>query len=139
MSGTTFNAAWAQFSPDDEWIAYQSDESGQSEVYVARFAEPARGYRISASGGTLPRWRADGKAIFFADRSGMLQEAQLRITEDGVDVTGVNRVFSRVRIGHGYPYDVVADASRALVAIDVAAPSSGEPLTLVENWTAIRR
>lgn len=95
LFGTTFNAAWAQFSPDDEWIAYQSDESGQSEVFVARFAEPARGYRISSSGGSLPRWRADGKAIFFADRSGMLQEAQMRITEDGVDVTGVNRVFSR--------------------------------------------
>lgn len=136
---STFNEVWAQFSPDDRWIAYQSDESGNIQVHAALRAEPARKYRISSRGGQFPRWRADGRAILYADPYGQLQEAQLRIEADAMEVTHVAPVFSRIRAAGGYPYDLTVDGNRALVAVPVAEPPPPEPLTLVDNWTAIRR
>jgi Tol biopolymer transport system component len=60
---TNFDERDAQFSPDGEWIAYQSDESGQYEIYVQRFPAAVK-ERISANGGAQVRWRTDGKELF---------------------------------------------------------------------------
>ena len=68
-----------------------------------------------------------------------MHEAQLRIAGDVVEVTRSAPVFSRVRAVGGYPYDLAADASRALIAVPVAEAPAPEPLTLVDNWQAIRR
>jgi Tol biopolymer transport system component len=61
-----------QFSPDGRWIAYQSDESGVNEVYIRGFASTGGRRQVSAGGGLSPRWRADGKELFYIsrDRSG---------------------------------------------------------------------
>jgi hypothetical protein len=60
----------ASFSPDGRWLAYVSDESGQHEVYV-RAVDQSRRHRVSVGGGVQPRWRRDGRELFFigaADR-----------------------------------------------------------------------
>src|SRR5262249_16135049 len=53
------------FSPDSRWVAYASDESGRFEVYVASFPDPVRRVRVSAEGGSQPRWSRDGKELFY--------------------------------------------------------------------------
>src|SRR5215813_4143710 len=58
---TTFNATYAQFSPDGRWVAYQSDESGQYEIYVQPFSGPAAKSQVSTTGGTHPRWNKNGE------------------------------------------------------------------------------
>ena len=56
---------YARFSPDGKWMAYQSDESGQSQVYVQTIPAGGGKYQISQSGGTTPAWRRDGRELFF--------------------------------------------------------------------------
>jgi Tol biopolymer transport system component len=54
-------------SPDGRWIAYASLASGKSEVYVRRFPDRGGRWQISTSGGSFPKWSADGRAIFYID------------------------------------------------------------------------
>jgi eukaryotic-like serine/threonine-protein kinase len=60
-----FNKTDARFSPDGRWVGYTSDESGVSQVYVQSFPEPAFRSQVSVAGGSQPRWRRDGKELFF--------------------------------------------------------------------------
>jgi len=62
---TPFKKGFAQFSPDGRWVAYDSDESQRREIYVAQFPGAGGRRRISIAGGTHPRWRSDGKEIFY--------------------------------------------------------------------------
>ncbi len=61
----TFGFSHAQFSPDGKWVAYASNESGKWEVYVSAFPDPGGNWKISSAGGTEPRWRRDGKELFY--------------------------------------------------------------------------
>ena len=63
---TEFNELNGQFSPDGRWIAYTSDESGRNEIYVGPFPGPGGKQQISTSGGRQPKWRGDGKEIFYS-------------------------------------------------------------------------
>jgi Tol biopolymer transport system component len=67
---TQFNEAWGTFSPDGRWIVYPSNESGAPEIYVRPFSpggEAGAGAKwlVSKGGGLYPRWRADGKRLFY--------------------------------------------------------------------------
>jgi hypothetical protein len=55
----------AQVSPDGKWIAYQSNETGVSEIYIKQFPEGPAKRQVSTGGGLFPRWRGDGKEIYF--------------------------------------------------------------------------
>ena len=74
---TGFNEEYPQFSPDGRWIAYESDESGRFEVYVAPFPGPGAKRQVSTSGGTRSRWRMDGKELFY--RAAVRTECQCRL------------------------------------------------------------
>src|SRR5262249_52427979 len=62
-----FLEVWGQISPDGHWVAYMSNESGQFEIYVQGLRNLASKFQVSTSAGLLPRWRADGKELFFMD------------------------------------------------------------------------
>ena len=62
---SSFVETRGQFSPDGRWIAYASNESGQLEIYVARFPEPGERRRVSTAGGLWPRWRRDGTELVY--------------------------------------------------------------------------
>ena len=61
-----------QLAPDEEWIAYHSNESGRLEVYIATFPEFSRKRQVSRAGGCQPQWRGDGKELFFLQLDGQL-------------------------------------------------------------------
>jgi Tol biopolymer transport system component len=75
---TRYDEAWARFSPDGAWLAYQSDESGSFEVYVCRLDEPNRRFQISAGGGIVPIWSAAGDRIYYT-RGTQLMVAEVRL------------------------------------------------------------
>jgi Tol biopolymer transport system component len=76
---TSFSEYAAQFSPDGKWVAYRSNESGRPEVWIAPFPEPGKRTQVSTDGVAFgyPRWRRDGKELFFLDTEARLMAAAI--------------------------------------------------------------
>lgn len=133
---TTFLATTGQFSPDGRWIAYSSTESGRGEVYVAPFPGPGGKWQISPAGGAFPRWRRDGKELFYLALDGNLMAAEVSGRASGFDVGAVRPLFqARLRTDRGYGYAVSADGQRLLVNT-ITELETTAPMTLVVNWMA---
>ncbi len=133
---TQFNEREARFSPDGRWIAYTSDESGQDEVYVAPFPGPGGKWRISSAGGEEPKWRRDGKELFYLAADKKLMVAEVKQSGWRFEVGAVRPLFPihERKIGFSTVYDVSADGQRFLV--NSLTEENPPPLTLVVNWTA---
>jgi Tol biopolymer transport system component len=132
---TEFNETRATFSPDGRWIAYESDESGRYEVYIRPFPGPGGKWQVSTSGGTRPRWRRDGKELFYLALDDKIMAAEIKLGSATVDVGSVWPLFQSrpFSIGGRDIYDV-GDGQRFLVASPGNVESSS-PVTLVVNWT----
>ena len=123
-------------SSDGRWVAYQSDESGQFEVYLQAFPGPGQRFRVSSAGGGAPRWRADGGELFYLTPEGTIMTVALRFVRDEVQA-GVPQALFKAPIGAVQltvdQYDVTPDGQRFLVLKQ--APEPGQPpLTVVVNW-----
>jgi serine/threonine protein kinase len=126
---------FGQFSTDGKWVAYRSSGSGAA-IYAARFPGPGGKQQISRGGGNFPRWRSNGKEIFYIRAGGQLMAAEVAETGDTLEVGKVTRLFSApVPTGNGYPYDVSADGQHFLMIVP-PEQSNSESLKLVQNWTA---
>jgi serine/threonine protein kinase/Tol biopolymer transport system component len=135
---TSADETFGQFSPDGKWIAYSSDESGRREVYVQGFAPdrvPAAAvgkWPISTAGGDKPRWRRDGKELFYIAPDRKLMAVPVKLGppfEPGVAVP----LFETRVVGY-FPYDVSPDGRFLLYTpseVDTPAPA---PLTILLNW-----
>ena len=125
-----------QISPDGKWVAYASNETGDWEVYVTTFPNPAGKWQVSRGGGTEPRWRGDGKEIFYIDPKGALTAVE--VSTEGTFSTGAPsllfQVHGRAPISSGdlFTYDVARDGKRFLVNRYVK-PDHAQPLTVVLN------
>ena len=127
-----------KFDRTGRWVAYQSSESGQPEVYVAAFAGPGVKRQISVGGGVVPLWRGDGRELYYLAPDGTLMAAAVASSESTVDVTGIRPLFKTRRKllqTTGYPYAVAADGGRFLINTTPEQQASA-PLTVVLNWTA---
>jgi Tol biopolymer transport system component len=133
---TSSNERWAKFSPDGRWLAYESDESGRYEIYVAPFPGPGGKRQISAGGGYSPRWRADGKEIFYGAPNEKMMAAEVSIKGTTIEVGTVRTLGVPVFLRQPYAYDVSADGERFLVAVPLELKSAAT-LTLIQNWTAL--
>ena len=134
---TEFSERQPQFSPDGKWVAWQSDESGRYEVYVAPFPVAPGRRQVSVGGGTHPRWRPDGKELFYVDLTRTLIAAEIALTPTGAHVGTGKALFGPMdEAGEGWPYDVSADGQRILALSPVGLSVPAEPLMLVQNWTA---
>jgi eukaryotic-like serine/threonine-protein kinase len=143
---TEFNEVHGQLSPDNRWMAYASDVSGQREVYARSFPSADHETRISIAGGEQPRWRGDGKELFYvaADRRiyGVDMKAsagQNPALEVGPPVFLFDPHFTGGVIDY-FNYDVTADGKRFLAAAlpsTDSAPTVSPPLTVVVNWKGI--
>ena len=122
-------------SPDGRWIAYASNESGPNDIYVASFPSLSGKTRVSTAGGSWPRWRRDGKELFFLDNT-KLMAADVTISGAQISIGAVHKLFEqRWPQGARYSYDVAPDGQRILGATRVEAPIAS-PITLVVNWLA---
>ena len=133
---TRFAERNGDFSPDGRWVAYQSNESGRMEVYVRRFPTGAE-LPVSNEGGLSPRWRDDGKELFYQSLSGRLMAVSLTST-DIESHPGTPEPLFDVPKGSSIAnpwFEVSPGAKRFLfkVFIDQNAP---QPLTVVLNWDA---
>jgi Tol biopolymer transport system component len=133
---TQFNETDPQFSPDGRWVAYVSNESGGTEVYVAPFPGPGGKRQISTGGGSYPRWRHDGAEIFYFAPDRKLMAAAVSGKGESFEVGAVKPLFeTRAVLGFRYFYDVSADGQRFLINTAPEQAASA-PITVVLNWTA---
>ena len=146
---TGFSEVDGRFSPDMRWIAYASDESGRYEVYVRVFSESVGSsetggkWLISEGGGMGPRWRKDGKELYYRTPDGKVMAVD--ITPGGVFQAGLPKILFQARpeppTAWAYAnliprWDVTADGSRFLMVVP-GRDTAPTPFTVVLNWTSL--
>jgi dipeptidyl aminopeptidase/acylaminoacyl peptidase len=135
---TEFNESSGQFSPDGHWIAYTSDESGDDEIFVREFSsgsaqrsrDAAGKWLISKGGGTDPRWRGDGKELFYVASDGKLMSVD--VSAKPVFEVGTPKPLFQLPPGF-IGGDFTPDGKRFLIGVPLAQ-SASVPFTVVLNW-----
>jgi serine/threonine protein kinase/Tol biopolymer transport system component len=136
---TSFNETNGQFSPDGRWIAFQSNESGQPEIYVQPFLRPGQKVRVSTAGGVQARWRRDGKELFYLAPDQRLMAVPIQLDgelSNGVNVGTPAALFTTSlagvpQNGSGRHYMVSRDGQRFLMD---TLKEVTIPITVVLNW-----
>jgi serine/threonine protein kinase/Tol biopolymer transport system component len=131
-----FQETEGQLSPDGHWIAYVSDESGRSEVFVSAFPTPIGKWQISTDGGTTPRWRPDGKELFYIAPDSRI--VAVAVTLGSTFARAAPRPLFIAPVFQPSPFtkfDVSADGTRFLVNA-IVDEGKDRPITIVVNWTA---
>ena len=144
--GANFNEAQGQISPDGKWMAYMSDKTNTREVYVTRFPSGEGEWRISTAGGEQPRWRRDGKELFYVALDGKMMSVAVKATagpKPAFDRETPAALFdTRIAVApdtRAFQYDVTDDGKRFVVATNASSTLSPAtptlpPLTVVVNW-----
>jgi eukaryotic-like serine/threonine-protein kinase len=128
-----------QFAPGGNWIAYASDESKRTDVYVQSFPGSAGKWMISPAGGSQPRWRRDGNELFFVALDGKVMAVPVK-ADSSFEYGAPTALFElpELPIGlfaSGFRYAVTGDGQRFLV-LSSAEPASARPVTVLTNWLA---
>ena len=128
-----------QFSPNGKWVAYASNETGKWEIYVTSFPEPRGKWQVSTGGGEQPRWRGDGKELFYLSSDDKMMAAPVT-TGANFDASTPVALFQAaprqpVPIYDLFVYDVSRDGQRFLIITEVKQAESA-PISIVLNWTA---
>ena len=128
---TEFSEERAAFSPDGRWIAYASDESTLQQVYVQPVPPSGAKWQISTNGGTRPRWRRDGKELFYlaADRKMMAVEVKGGASFEA----GIPKELFQARVVPVSRYAVTGDGRRFLL-VSPTEEVTAAPTTVVVNW-----
>jgi Tol biopolymer transport system component len=111
LQKTSFNENTPRFSPDGHYVAYVSDESGRNEIYIRDFPKAAQKWQISQNFGQLPRWRRDGKELFYASPGGIMA---VPIVTGPKFSPGIPSLLIQ-RNALAFSYDVSADGKRFVV------------------------
>lgn len=119
----------AQVSPNGGWIAYQSDESGQFEVYVTSFPVAGRKWQISSGGGANPKWAPGGRAIYYIGNNTFFRVE----TDPGESTFGIGATERLFESNTVISYEVDVTGER-IVLIEDADEGGVNPLTLVSGW-----
>jgi DNA-binding winged helix-turn-helix (wHTH) protein/Tol biopolymer transport system component len=126
--------AGPEFSPDGRFIAYDSWESGSQQVYVSSFPGPGGKQEVSTDGGWDPRWRRDGRELFFMDEKKVMA-VDVKPNGSSLDIGNARALFDAHSLVWGDPvYDVTPDGKRFLVV--TVSDGTSETINLVVNWTA---
>jgi Tol biopolymer transport system component len=132
---TEFDSRSGRFSPDGRWIAYQSNESTKDEIYVRPFPAPAGGggkWMVSQGGGRQPRWRRDGKELFYIGLNGELMVSEISTSGAAFESRMPKPLFqTKAPLVSGW--DVSADGTKFLFPIKVGETAQ-DPFTIVLNW-----
>jgi len=132
-------ASNAPLSPDNRWIAYTSSASGQPEVFVQPYTSPGSVTRaggkiqLSRNGGERPRWRGDGKELFYVSMDGLMA-APIEASGEGMRATAPTKLFD-LDPNDFLLWDLSRDGQRFLVAKRITG-GANPPIIVVENWRA---
>ena len=129
----------ADVTPDGRYVAYQSNESGRFEIYVARFPSGEGKWDVSRGTGTMPRWSATSDRLFFVDDLSRIVEVDVKLTPSFS--AGPRRVAVDARAAGANPardgFDRSLDGQRFLVARSPIEARRLASIHVVENWLAV--
>jgi len=142
-----FRNSHPQVSPDGRWVAYGSNETGRGEIYVRPFPSGEGKWQISTNGGTFPRWRRDGKELFYMNPSSLGKMISVKVNPAGLtfEYGDPAELFDTgyVELGHlgmnYHTYVVSPDGQHFLIPRPESGGSeenASAPITVVLNWTA---
>jgi hypothetical protein len=121
-------------APQGGWIAYTSNESGRSEIYVQRFPEGGRLQQVTTTGGQFPMWNSNGRELFYWTGSGI----GVVDVEAGSEFVARNPrqlvMPSFAVIGPSTPYDVAPGGQRFVVIKDETPISRPKEINVVQGW-----
>ena len=131
----TSNVPDARFSPDGKWIAFSSDQSGRSEVYVAPFGSSGTAVQISTKGGQNARWMPDGKHLLYLAANHQVVSTALALGENAQTLEE-HALFQLPLTPANSPvaFEIAPDGKRLLLAAPVGRTSA--PITILVNWQA---
>lgn len=127
-----FSETEATVSPDGKWIAFASDESGHNEIYMDSFPVPSQRARLTLGGGSMPRWRGDGREITFR-RGREIHAVTLTPAGATLEAAATTKLFETA--GDIRSYDVTSDGTRFLV--NVPAEAATPPVQVIVNWRSL--
>jgi dipeptidyl aminopeptidase/acylaminoacyl peptidase len=126
-----------RFSPDGKWVAYASNESGRWEIYVTSFPEAHGKWQLSNGGGDQPKWRSDGKELFYLAPDGkiMVTSVNLGASFDASTPTALFQANPREMnaTSEQANYDVSTDGQKFLINTQLKAGTMS--MSVVLNWT----
>jgi serine/threonine protein kinase/Tol biopolymer transport system component len=127
-----------RFSPDGKWVAYSSNESGRWEIYVTSFPEAHGKWQVSNTGGDQPRWRGDGKELFYLSTDSKIMAVPVK-TGTNFDAGTPTALFQAnpremVATSELFSYDVSNDGQKFLV--NASLKTAMTPMSVVLNWSA---
>jgi serine/threonine protein kinase len=128
---SAYNEDGGRFSPDGRWIAYVSNETGQTEIYIRPYPGPGSAIKVSTGGGTDLCWRRDGRELFYISNDNKMMSVDIRMTASSLESGSVRELFPRTPIMEAY--DVFPDGKRFLIN-RVIEPTVTDPVTIVVNW-----
>jgi serine/threonine protein kinase len=129
----------AQFSPDGRWVAYASNESGGMEIYVSTFPGGSGKWQVSNAGGVEPRWRQDGKELFYVSAEGKMMAVEVKPGgnfEAGSPVA-LFQTHRRQPVSSQdvFSYDVSGDGQRFLIITKLDEANAAPP-SIHLNWAS---
>jgi serine/threonine protein kinase/Tol biopolymer transport system component len=137
---TNFDERDGQFSPDGNWIAFESNETGRYEIYLQPFPGPGSKIPVSASGGAQVRWRRDGHELFYIALDGQLMSVPIQFEGNGQPTIGAAVPLFMTNVGGAIAqgvtrqqYAVSADGQRFLMHT-LVSDANASPITLILNW-----
>ena len=133
---TEFDQVNGQFSPDGRWIAYESDESTRSQIYVQAFLTSSGKFQISTNGGSRPRWRRDGKELFYLSPDRKMMAVEVTATATTFEAARPRELFQTRATNAPFvapTYDVAANGQRFLINSTLDG-IQGPPLNVVMHW-----
>jgi len=143
---TGFDKYFAVLSPNGRWLAYASKESGKYQVVVQPFPDASSGkWQISPEGGMRPRWRADGKEIYYEDGTNRI--IAVPVTSDPKFEVGKANPLFQIFLGFPsfaafMPYDVAPDGQRFIISASATGANvsnTPDPLTVIFNWPSLMK
>jgi eukaryotic-like serine/threonine-protein kinase len=129
-----FLAGTPAISPDGKWLAYSADDGRSREVYVTPFPGGGPKWQASTTGALYPKWRGDGKELYFINYSGNMSAVDVAASTTSVTLGTPHALFTSILQGLNWgPYDVTRDGKKFLLNGTTSAEID-TPLTLVTNW-----
>jgi eukaryotic-like serine/threonine-protein kinase len=136
VANTPFDEFTGEFSPDGRWVAYDTNESGRFEIVVQPFPKPTGKWQVSTSGGIRPRWRSDGKELYFIAPDGKLMAVPVAGQGLAFEAGTPAALFPTRILGTAVPKHqyAVSPNGRFLMNQVIEEAGGATPITLIQNW-----